>query len=64
MEIITDSNGKPGAYRLTPDSPWVYRPTTYGVSRIQFIRELHEFNQAIADAANQAFDEAFRKAIR
>jgi len=54
--IVTDRNGAP-----------LEKPTPTGTSleaRLLFIRQIHAYNDRIADCACGAFDRAFREALK
>lgn len=52
--ILTDDRGRPF---VKPD------PADYA-NAVDFMRAYHAYRDAVSDAANRAFDEGFRKAMR
>ena len=56
--ILTDGNGRPFEKPLPPadDAPIE--------EKIAWIRATHDYNDRVTDCANQAFADAFSKAIR
>lgn len=58
MTIFTDAGGRPIERPARPG------PHASPAERLAYMRALAAYNDRIADTANQAFDRAFREALR